>query len=365
MLAVFFLAPVLGAIADYSALKKKFLFFFCVLGCLFTGLLFLCVEGDYWLAALFFILANVGFAAGNTFYNALLQEISSSETVGRISGFGWAVGYIGGGLLLALNLAMIEKPQWFHLSREAHFPVRVSILSVSVWWAIFSIPIFLWVKERGIARPSLKMKDFLVIGIKNVIDTFRSVRRHKEIFKYLIAYLIYNDGIETVIVMASIFGAKELGMLEGELVLCFLMIQGIAFFGALFFGVLSDKIGHKISIGMTLVIYLLVCFWAVVMKTKFEFWILGAIIAIVLGGSQAASRSLLALLAPKENSAQFFGFFALTGKLSTVIGPFVFAFLSQIYSLRVAVGGLSFFFVAGLVILYFVKEPKQNELVTA
>lgn len=361
MLIVFFLTPILGAIADLLTLKKKFLLFFCVLGSIFTGSLAFCVEGNYWIAALFFIVAHIGFTAGNVFYNALLREISTPETVGRISGFGWALGYLGGGILLALNLALIDHPEWFNLTKENHLPVRISFISVSFWWAIFSIPLFLWLKEKEVLPSGEKIKDAVRISLKNVSETLHRVRHHKETFKFLIANLIYNDGIQTMILMASIFGAKELGMSEGDLILCFLMIQGVAFFGSLIFGDLADRISHKVCISITLWIFLVVCVWATILQTKLEFWILGGIVGLVLGGSQSASRSLLALLAPKENSAQFFGFFALTEKLATVIGPFVFALLSQLYSLRVSISSLILFFASGLAILHFVQEPKlQN-----
>lgn len=370
MLIVFFLAPVLGAISDFSFSKKKFLLLFCALGSLFSGLLFFCTEGDYWTAALFFVIANIGFASGNIFYNSLLQDISTPEKMGRVSGFGWAVGYIGGGLLLAINLAIIEKPEWFFIPHENHLPVRFAILLVGAWWAIFSIPIFLWGREKSSPSSSpfqgeetYSIADYIKIGLKDVIQTFRTIREHKEIFKYLVAYLIYNDGIETVIIMAAIFGAKELAMSQGELTLCFLMIQGVAFFGSLLFGALADRLGHKSSISITLLVFMVICLWAVFMKTKMEFWILGAIVGTILGGSQAASRSFLALLVPPERSAQFFGFFALTGKLATVIGPFVFALLAQFYSLRSAVAGLILFFAAGLALLSFVKEPTPQEKV--
>lgn len=358
MLIVFFLAPILGAVADLAAAKKKFLFFFWLVGCLFTGMLFWCMEGDHWLAASFFIIANIGFAAGNVFYNALLPDISTPETVGRISGFGWAMGYLGGGLLLALNLLFLQHPEWFRFPTENHLPVRISIFSVALWWAVFSIPVFLWVREKTLSKPI--QKNVLKIALKNVLETFRKMHQHKEIFKYLLAYLIYNDGIETVILMASIFGAKEIGMSQSDLILCFLMIQAVAFFGALIFGYLADRFAHKISISMTLWIYIAVCLWATVMRTKFEFWILGGIVGVILGGSQSASRSLLALLVPEEESAQFFGFSALTEKLSTVIGPFVFGLLTQLYSLRVAVGSLALFFAVGLTILHFVREPEKT-----
>ena len=200
----------------------------------------------------------------------------------------------------------------------------------------------------------------LVQGFKSVVRTFHEIRNYKEVFKFLIAYLIYNDGIETVILMASIFGVKELGFSQADMIKCFLMIQAVAFFGALLFGGLADKASHKRSISLTLWIYIGVCLWAVFMKTRVEFWILGAVVGMILGGSQAASRSFLVLIVPPGKNTEFFGFFALTGKLSTVFGPFLFATLAQLYSLRVAVGSLTVFFALGLGILYFVREPSRS-----
>lgn len=366
MLIVFFLSPILGAIADFSAWKKKFLILFAILGFIFTGLLYFCGEGDYWLAGFLFLIANVGFAGGNVFYNALLHDVSTPETYGRISGFGWAVGYIGGGLLLVLNLLMVQKPHWFLLTQENYLPVRMTFFSVGLWWAFFSLPIFMWVNEKKSetgsreARKPASCFSWLSLGFREVISTLKQIRQNKEIFKYLIAYLIYNDGIETVILMASIFGAKELGMSQNDLILCFLMIQAVAFLGALFFGNLADRIGHKRSISLTLWIYLGVCIWGTVMQTRMEFWILGAIVGLILGGSQAASRSLLAMIVPSEKSGQYFGFFGLTGKLSTVMGPLVFGLVSQFFSLRAATGSLAVFFLAGLILLSFVHGKSQN-----
>jgi UMF1 family MFS transporter len=268
------------------------------------------------------------------------------------------MGYIGGGLLLALNLAFIQKPAWFGLPEAGHFPVRLALFSVAVWWAVFSLPFFLWVRERAVPRPGA-LREALAAGFRNAVSTLREIRRHREIFKYLIAYLVYNDGIETVIVMASVFGAQALGMGQGELIACFLMVQAVAFAGAMAFGHLADRLGHKISIQITLVIYLVVCVWGAFIQNKTEFWIMGAVIGVILGGSQAASRSLLTLMVPREDSAQFFGFFALTGKLATAVGPLVFGLLTQFYSIRTAVAGLAVFFVVGLVLLAQVREPER------
>ncbi len=356
MLLVFALSPFLGALADHTRSKKKFLFFFCSLGCLATAALFPSTEGDFWRAAFFFLLANVGFSAGNAFYNALLKDVSSTETVGKISGFGWALGYVGGGLLLAVNLAMVQKPEWFGIADQNHMAVRLAIFSVAIWWAVFAVPIFVWVREKE--RPGEKSSNYIALAWREVFQTLREIRKHKEVTKYLCSYLIYNDGIETVIVMASIFGAKELGFSQGDLILCFLMIQAVAFLGALAFGWAADHVGHKPSIATTLIIYIGVCLWGSLIRTRGEFWILGAVVGLILGGSQAASRSFLSIMVPEEKSAQFFGFFALTGKLSMAVGPAVFGLVSQIYSLRAAVASLSIFFALGLVILYFIRTPE-------
>lgn len=355
-LLIFLLAPVLGAAADHSARKKEYMGLFTALGCVGTALLFFCRAGDYWPAAGFFVLANVGFNGSTVFYNAILPEISTPETVGRISGFGWALGYIGGGLLLAINLAMIKSPGWFGLPSGNELPVRASLLSVGIWWAVFSAPFFLWVRERAVAK-SGAIREALSAGLSNALATLREIRRHREVFKYLLANLVYNDGIETVIVMASVFGAQALGMSQGELIGCFLMIQAVAFFGALAFGHLADRIGHKLSIQITLAVYLVVCLWGAFVRTKAEFWIMGAIIGIILGGSQAASRSFLSLMIPPEDSAQFFGFFALAGKLATAVGPLFFGLVTQFWSIRAAVAGLALFFAVGMAALAQVREP--------
>ncbi len=358
-LIVFLLGPYLGALADISGNVKPFLAFFTILGSLFTVLLYFCSQGDYVPAALCFLIANIGFSAGNIFYNALLPKISQPHTVGRISGLGWALGYAGGSLLLLFNLALIQKPELFHLFNSGDLPVRLSVASAGLWWAIFSLPLFLWVKETR-RPPEHPLQPALIQGWKQVRSTFHAIRADPSLTKYMFAYLLYNDGIETLIVMASIFGAKALNMSQGSLIVCFLMIQFFAFWGSLYFGELADKVSHKRVITITLWIYLAICVWAYFMRSHLEFWILGGIVGLVLGGSQSASRSLLTLMIPPDKSAQFFGFFALAGKLSSVLGPITFGLLSQFFSLRAAILSLVFFFAAGLALLWKVKEPNQT-----
>jgi len=358
------LSPFVGAVADTSGSRKRFLMSFCYGAILFTGLLYSVHEGDVWTGACFFLLANVGFACGNVFYNAFLPEISTPGNIGRISGLGWALGYIGGGTLLAINLIMLKYPRW--LGRpEGYFTVQDCFLSVALWWFVFSLPTFLLLKERKKGFPSTDGNRFRQ-GYERLRHTFHRIRTFRELTKFLIAFLVYNDGIETVIVMASIFGVQVLGMRTEEIILFFLMIQGIAFFGSVAFGFLADAIGNKKTVMISLGIWSFIVIWAFTLGIFFdpltEYWILGALAGVVLGGSQAASRSLQGLFTPEENSAEFFGFFAVSGRFASVFGPLIYGILIAITG-NVQSGILSvlLFFVVGMVILWTVDERKGME----
>jgi len=360
------LAPFLGAVADASASKKRFLMAFCYTAILFTGLLYFVHVGNYWRGAIFFIIANIGFAGGNVYYNAFLPEISNDQNIGRISGLGWALGYIGGGVLLAINLIMLKYPDWLGFP-VGYFTVQDCFLSVALWWLIFSLPTFLLLKERSQkVRLSSYEKSYFKEGYRRLQHTFHRIKSFRELTKFLIAYLIYNDGIETVIVMASIFGADVLGMETEELILFFLMIQGIAFFGSLIFGFLADAIGNKKTVMISLAIWALIVIWAfwlgIIWDPKTEYWILGILAAIVMGGSQAASRSLQGILTPNENSAEFFGFFAVSGKFASVFGPLIYGILITLTgSVQSGILSVLLFFVVGMAMLWTVDERKGME----
>jgi UMF1 family MFS transporter len=358
-------SPFLGAVADASNSKKRFLMAFCFAGVLFTGLLYLVHAGDYWIGAIFFIIANIGFAEANVFYNAFLPEISNDQNIGRISGLGWALGYIGGGALLAINLIMLKYPEWLGFPR-GYFSVQDCFFSVALWWLIFSLPTFLFLKERSEGSLPRIEGSYFLEGYRRLQHTFRRVKTFRELTKFLIAFLIYNDGIETVIVMASIFGAEVLGMETGEIILFFLMIQGIAFVGALIFGFLADAIGNKRTVMISLGIWSLIVLWAfqlgIIWDPKTEYWILGVLVAIVLGGSQAASRSLQGIFTPDANSAEFFAFFGVSGKFASIFGPLIYGILIAITgSVRSGVLSVLFFFVIGMAILWTVNEKKGME----
>ncbi len=365
MLISAILAPFLGAVADASASKKRFLLVFCYMGVLFTGLLYFVGEGNYGRGAIFFIIANIGFAGGNVYYNAFLPEISTDQNIGRISGLGWALGYIGGGLLLAINLMMLKYPKALGFP-EGTFTVQDCFLSVSFWWFIFSLPTFFLLRERAKKVPLPPKKSYFREGYLRLLHTFGRIRTFKELTKFLAAYLIYNEGIETVIIMASIFGAQVIGMETGEIILFFLMVQGIAFFGSLLFGFLADALGNKRTIMISLIIWSFIVVWAfqlgIIWDPKTEYWILGVLTGIVLGGSQAASRSLQGIFTPDANSAEFFGFFAVSGKFASVFGPLIYGILIAITgSVQSGILSVLAFFVVGGILLWTVDEKKGME----
>jgi MFS transporter, UMF1 family len=361
MLLTFLLAPLLGAWADGSGKKKLFLALHWAAGSAACAALFFATPGRTGLAMGFFVAANVGFSGSNVFYNAFLPQLSTPRNLGRVSGLGWALGYVGGGLCLALNLLIIKSPQSFGLSTENFLPVRASFLCAGAWWFFFGLPLLFWVEEkRGPAGRAFSARA-LSAAWARLLETFRHVRRYSNLAKYLAAYVVYNDGIETVILMASLFGAQALGMPADELILCFLMIQGVAFAGSLAFGWLADRIQHKRTIFITLAVFSAAVLWAAGMESAREFWFLGAVVGLVLGGSQAASRSLAALLIPPDKSAEFFSFFGLAGKLTSALGPLLFGAVSQAAGLRAGVLSLLVFFVLGGGLLLFVQEPDRRE----
>lgn len=358
MLAMFVLAPLLGAIADLAGRKRAFLRFFWLLGCAGSLGLWTATPGAVWTTAILFAVANIGFAGGNVFYNAFLPGLGSRQDLGRISGFGWAVGYLGGGLCLALNLLMIQRPGLFGLP-PGDAPIRAALLSVGVWWLLFGAPIFLATPpdRGGAARPFV---EWVRLGWARLADTFRHVRSRKNLFLFVLAYALYNDGIETVILTASVVGAELLGLSTGELIRCFLMIQGVAFAGALLFGYLADRWGHKTVILLTLGVFAAVVVAGSRMTSAATFWALGAVLGLVLGGSQAASRSLMGRLTPPDRTGEFFGFFGVIGKLTAVVGPFVFGLATQAAGLRRGMLALLVFFAAGGAVLSRVRDDEPR-----
>jgi len=365
LLQVLFL-PILGAIADYSHLRKRMLQIFATLGAFQTILLFLVTGPVWWLGGLLFIGANLAFGAAVVFYNAYLPDIASEEQRDRVSSFGWAMGYLGDGILLALNLAFFM----FHeeLGVPASLAIRINLASAGVWWLLFSFVTWARLHPRHARRPLPQGENYVGIGFKQLRQTIREVRRFPETVKFLGAFFLYNDGIQTVIAVSSTFAAAPLirGGLEldlNTLTIVILIIQFTAFFGALLWGRVAAWVGAKRSIIISLVIWSAVVVYAYFglkgQNRAVEFGLLGVVIAVVLGGSQAISRSLFAQLIPRGREAEFYSFYEVSDRGTSWIGPLVFGLANQIFlSLRPAILSLIFFFIAGLIALPFVNDRK-------
>ena len=359
MLLVAVSAPVLGAIADFRGSRKRFLFLFCYAGVVATSFLFLVGPGDIWLAIVFYLLSSACLEWSLTFYNSFLPQITTRQQMGRISGFGWAFGYVGGVLCLILTMAMIRWPEWFGIPDSDYLPVRATAVLVALWWGLFSIPTFLWLRERSAGRELPPGTTYLRIGFARLSNTLRKIHQFRELVKFLAAFLIYNDGVQTVIVMAAVFGAEVLGMSQNELISCFILIHVVAVIGPLVLGHLGDRMTTKRAINISLLVWTAAVLYVLVIEESWEFWLLAVVIGFVLGGVQASSRALLAQFTPKENSAEFFGFFATSGKFAAIFGPALFALINDMTgSVRYGVLSVILFFVVGWSILYFVDEEK-------
>ena len=344
-------APILGALADFSGTKKKFLFVFTYFGATLASLLYFVRSGDYWLCLGLFIAANIGFAGSITFYNAFLPEVATEKKMDWVSGKGYAFGYIGGGLLLAIHMLIINYHECLGIPDRA-LSIRISLSSVGIWWGLFAIPLFLWVPE--IKRPHDQRQKFsyFTYGFIRFFRTLRSFRNYQDLLWFLVAFLIYNDGIQTVIAMAAIFGKTALGLDTGTLIGTLLMTQFVAFPGALMFAKLSQRIQPKGAIIVTLMLWIGIVTYAYFLRSAIEFWILGGVVGLVLGGSQAISRSLYAQLIPRDRPAEFFGFFSISAKFASIFGPLIFGLITDLSeNPRSAIVSLVLFFVVGMVLL--------------
>jgi UMF1 family MFS transporter len=364
-LQVLFL-PILGAIADYSHLRKRLMQIFATIGAIATILMFFITAELWWLGGVLFILANLAFGAAIVFYNAYLPDIASEEERDRVSSYGWAMGYLGGGLLLALNLA------FFIFSEDLGVPnslaVRINLATAGIWWLGFSFITWSRLRSRRAPRPLTADENYVSVGFKQLGKTFREIKHFPETLKFLLAYFLYNDGIQTVIAVSSIFAAAPLarggvGLEQDTLIAAILMIQFMAFFGALFWGRLAKWIGAKESIIVALIIWLgvvLFAFFGLKGENRIlEFFILGAFIALVMGGSQAISRSLFAQMIPAGREAEFYSFYEVSERGTSWTGPLVFGLVNQFTgSLRWGILVLILYFFAGLAILPFVNVRK-------
>jgi len=351
MLIMAFVAPVLGAVADHSGSRKRFIGAFALLGILFTASMVLIGAGDWKLASALYILALFGWSSANIFYDSLLPHIAGHDQIDRVSSRGYALGYLGGGILLVLNLLMIKSElaglEAFPGIPDSHWGVRLSFVSVALWWALFSLPLFLYVEEPPAVTGAGESANPLKAGFQRIGQTLKEIRRYSELFKFLIAFWLYNDGITSIIVMAAIFG-QEIGIGSEHLLGAILMVQFVGIPCTLFFGWLADRLGTRQTIYVSLVIYSLIATGGYFIQSALHFWVLAFMVAMVQGGSQALSRSLFGRMAPRAKTAEFFGFYDVSSKFASVIGPSLFATVGVMTgSSRNGILALLILFVAG------------------
>lgn len=322
-------APVLGAIADRGGSRKKFLAFFAGLGILMTAGLAWVHAGHWWVGLLLYGLGTVGFSGANVFYDSMLVDVAEDHELDLVSALGYSMGYIGGGLLFLVNVLMVQKPEWFGLSGPEG-AVKASFLSVSAWWAVFSVPLLLWVDEAPTEDRAPPLRA-IGEGLRQLANTLREIRAFKVLVLFLVAYWIYIDGVNTVIKTAVFFGDRILGLEQSALITALLLTQFVAFPAALAFGALGQRIGPKPAILIGIAVYLaaLVYAWRL-LQDEGDFYVLAVAIGLVQGGVQSLSRSLYARLVPPSKTAEFFGFFNMVGKFATIFGPLLIAFTPKL-----------------------------------
>jgi MFS transporter, UMF1 family len=351
------ISPVLGAIADFRGSKKKFMAFFIALGVVSTALLYLVRSpADQMLASVLYIFGTIGFAGSLVFYDALLPHVADEEEMDQVSSKGYALGYIGGGLLLLINVIMIfVGPSLLPNMGEEQatmLMMRLSLASVAVWWTVFSIPIFRRVQEPArMVEKSEIGQSVLSVGFKRFFKALREISKFRDLFWFLLTFFVYANGIGTIITMAVAFGT-DLGFGTMILIGTLLMVQFVAAPFAIWFGKLAKKIGTKQAITLSLLVYTVIAIIGYFMSKEWHFLLLGFGVAMVQGGSQALSRSLVGQLMPKSKTAEFYGFFSVSEKFNTVVGPFIMALVTQLTGQgRYGIVSLVIFFIAGILML--------------
>ncbi len=357
MLITAVIAPVLGAAADFSSRRKRFLFGFTIVSVICTALLYFVEAGMVFTGMLLFILANIGFEGGIVFYDAFLPNIASERSYGRVSGYGFAMGYVG-----SLTTLLIAMPLYAEGFVPSNLPnVRLSFVIAAVIFLIFAAPIFLFFRDHKVTfehKPS-----YVKAGMLRVRETLRHLKDYRQVSRFMLAFFIYNDGILTVISFASIFAQQSLGFSLQEIIVLFAVVQGSGILGSIVFGIITDKIGPKKTIDINLVLWLVVVTAAYFVTTKVMFFAIGVVAGTSLGAAQSASRSLMALLTPKEREAEFFGFYdGLCGKASAVIGTFLFGLISYLTgNQRLSILSIGVFFIIGLVLLQRVDDTRAPQ----
>jgi UMF1 family MFS transporter len=356
--AIALLAPLLGAIADRGGARVRMLAFFTLLGSVMTAALYWVAKGDWPTAVLVYALASVGFSGGATFCDSLMTDVSEPREFDLVSAYGFSLGYLGGGLLFAVNVLMTLKPELFGLDGAAA-AVRVSFLSVGIWWAVFTLPLLFWVKEQNPPRP-LAVGSALRQGWSELVNTVKHVRQYRALTLFLAAYWLYIDGVNTVIKMAVDYGLA-LGFEAKSLITALLLTQFVAFPAALAFGWIGNRFGTRRGIQLAIIVYLGVTVWACWLDNVKEFYAMAVIIGLVQGGIQSLSRSFFGRLVPAEKAGEFFGFFNLMGKFAAVVGPVLTGVVALLTgSSRLAIGSLVLLFAVGGALLMRVPDSEPR-----
>ncbi|MDX1616088.1 MAG: MFS transporter [Candidatus Promineifilaceae bacterium] len=370
MLVVAVTAPVLGAIADYSGAKKRFLFFYTVMAIVFTAALFFAAPGRVLAGMLFFILAEIGYRSGQVFYNGLLTEIAAPEEMGRVSGNGWAIGTAGGILCLLIILPLI-------VLIDNTLIVRVSLVITAVFFALSAIPLFLWLPERASRRPLPPGENYLSLAFGRLLRTFRAAREFKEFLKFMVAFLVFNDGVIMALNFAAIIGAVLFGLDQQGLILFVILVQVFNVIGAYAFGWLTDSLGGKRALVLSIVLLLVAVAWLFLNESQTGFFMIGALAGFAMAGIQSVSRTMVAVFSPPGRSAEFYGIFALAGRTSSFIGPAVYGLvaaeaaiwfqtqgqaveLAEQSGQRAAILTIALFLIVGLFLLSFVRDPAKG-----
>jgi len=386
MLVVAVISPVLGVIADYTGQKKRFLGYFTALSVACTALLYFVQKGDILLGMVLFILAEIGYRGGQVFYNSLLPEVAEQEEIGRVSGNGWAIGLMGGIVCLFIVLALVtlNEGTWF---------VRFSLVITAIYFAVFASPLLVWFQEQGGEKKILPGENIFSIAFTRLRHTFQSVRDHREFIKYIVAFLIYNDGILMAINFAAIFGAVMFGLDQQQIILFMILIQFTSVIGAYISGWIADKRSGKASLVIFLLLMIVSVVGLFVVETVAGFFVIGGVAGLALSSVQAVSRAMVGTLAPPGQSAEFYGFFAVAGRTSSFIGPTIYGFVAAEAALffeaqgdqasflwfrlleggapfaeqlgqRVAILPVILFLVVGLLLLLSVNERKARQSAT-
>jgi UMF1 family MFS transporter len=362
-LVIVALAPLLGAIADKWGAKKRFLLFFAMMGVVMTGALSLVAEGNWGIAVILYVFGIIGFSGGNIFYDSLIVDITGPRKIDFVSALGFAMGYLGGGILFAFNVFMTLRPELFGLSGQVE-AIRISFISVAVWWAVFSIPVLVFVKEPDVSDRKTGWHA-VAGGLRQLRMTFQEIRRLRVVFLFLLGYWLYIDGVDTIVRMAVDYG-MSLGFDANSLIVALLITQFVGFPSAIAFGKIGEKLGPKTGIFIGIGVYIAVTTWAFFMTSVAEFYALAVSIGLVQGGVQSLSRSFYTRIIPSNKSAEFFGFYNMLGKFAAVIGPVLMGWVGMLSgNPRIGILSIIVLFAAGALLLFFVNEREGRKMAEA